>query len=182
MDSNTEAYVLNLMGGPGVGKSILASDIFSALKRNYVKCEVSPEYIKKKLREQATKVVQNQIYIFGKQQFQLYTLKDGVDVIITDSPIIFSAIYDNTNCPELKALIMKEFGKYKNLNYYIERDPNVKYEQEGRYQDAQGAMLVDDKVRKFIDENNISYTVLKGIGADSLEIVVKDVMEKLKIN
>jgi adenylate kinase family enzyme len=43
--------VVNLIGGPGVGKSILAADLFSALKKKNISCDVSWEYIKKKLRE-----------------------------------------------------------------------------------------------------------------------------------
>lgn len=100
-----ETIVVNIIGGPGVGKSILTSDVFSALKREGISCDIAAEYIKKKLREKALKAVESQIYIFAKQQFQLFTLKDEVDVIVTDSPIFFSAVYDKTKCPLLRALI-----------------------------------------------------------------------------
>jgi nicotinamide riboside kinase len=134
-----ETIVINLIGGPGVGKSILTSDVFSALKREGITCDIAHEYIKKKLREKALKAVESQIYIFAKQQFQLFTLKDEVDVIVTDSPIILSAVYDKSKCQELRHLIIKEFNKYHNLNYLLVRDEDVEYEQEGRYQDLNGA-------------------------------------------
>jgi len=174
-----KCIVVNLGGGPGTGKSIIASEIFVRLKREFVSCEISSEYIKRKIREDARKVIQNQIYIFAKQQFQLFGMKDNVDVIITDSPIFLSAVYDETQCPHLLALIMKEYNSYKNLTYYIERDTKVAYEQEGRYQDETGAKLVDDKVKNFMIENKIEYKTLKGIGQDSLSIVVDDVMKSL---
>ncbi len=176
----TDAIVVNLIGGPGCGKSILSADLFAFLKRNYTSCDISWEYIKKKLREKALKVIQSQIYIFGKQQFQLFTMRDEVEVIVTDSPIILSAIYDKTECPHLKALILKEFSTYKNLVYFIERDENVEYEQEGRYQDLNGAKEVDAKVKKFLNENNIPYKVINGIGKKSLKTIIKDVETKLK--
>ena len=182
MKKNNEAIIVNLISGPGTGKSILTTEIFAQLKRHFIKCEISSEYYKKKLREEAAKVIQNQIYVFGKQQFQLFTLKDKVDVIVTDSPIIFSAIYNEPQCSELNALILKEFHKYNNLNYYIERDPSVPYEQEGRYQDEAGAKLVDDKVKIFLDENKIHYKTLVGIGKSSLDTVIYDVINKLKEN
>jgi hypothetical protein len=175
-----ETIILNFFGGPGVGKTIIASDAFSALKRNFIKCDQSPEYIKGKLREKAMKVVQNQIYIFGKQQFKLFSLKDDLDVIVTDSPILLSAIYDGNKCPYLKALILNEFGKYRNINYYIQRDVNVPYEQEGRYQDEHGAKLVDESVKVFLDENSVQYDILNGIGKDSLEVVVKNIMSLIE--
>lgn len=176
---NKEAIVVNLIGGPGCGKSIISARLFAKLKMKYISCDISFEYIKRKLREKALKVIESQIYIFGKQQFQLFTMKDEVEVIITDSPIILSAIYDKTNCPHLKALILKEFRSYKNLTYFIERDEAVKYEQEGRYQDLEGAKKVDRMVKKFMDKNNIPYKVIKGIGKKSRKTILKDIEKKL---
>lgn len=181
MTNKKQAIVVNLAGGPGCGKSILASDLFSALKRKFISCELSGEYIKKKLREDARKVVQNQIYIFAKQQFQLFGMKDNVDVIITDSPIFFSSVYDSTNCPHLLALIMKEYKLYTNLTYLLKRDDNVPYEQEGRYQDRSGAEQVDERMQTFMDIHlNGGYKILKGISSDSLEIVINDVLKTLE--
>lgn len=186
-DSNfpkkSKTIVVNMIGGPGVGKSIITSDIFSSLKKKFVSCDISHEYIKRKLREKAIKVVQDQIYIFGKQQFQLFGMIDDVAVVVTDSPILLSAIYpidSDSKCPLLKGLILKEFFSYNNITYYIERPDNVPYETEGRYQDLEGAKKVDKKVISFLEENKIEYSTVKGIGDDTLEIVVRDVIKKLE--
>lgn len=180
-DYKGKTIVVNLIGGPGTGKSIITSDIFSKLKRNFVSADISPEYIKKKIREGSIKAVQSQIYIFGKQQYQLFTMKDEVDVIITDSPLILSSVYDVTNCSLLKALVLDEFGKYDNMIYYINRDKSVPYEQEGRYQDSEGAKKVDESVLGFLSDNDIDFKVVNGIGEDTLETIVGDVMRKLTI-
>lgn len=186
-DSNipkkSKTIVINMIGGPGVGKSIITSDIFSSLKKKFISCDISYEYIKRKLREKAIKVTQDQIYIFGKQQFQLFGMIDDVAVIVTDSPILLSAIYlidSDSKCPLLKGLILKEFSTYNNITYYIERPENVPYETEGRYQDLEGAKEVDKKVVSFLEENNIEYSKVNGIGDDTLDLIVKDVIKKLK--
>ncbi|HUS50731.1 MAG TPA: AAA family ATPase [Candidatus Paceibacterota bacterium] len=179
---NKEAIVINLIGGPGCGKSIMAAKLFEKLKLKYISCDISMEYIKRKLREKALKVIESQIYIFGKQQFQLFTMKDEVEVIITDSPIILSAIYDKTNCPHLKALILKEFSVYKNLTYFIDRDEEVEYEQEGRYQDLKGAKEVDKKVKKFMNDHKIKYQIIKGIGNKSRDKIMGDILKELGKN
>lgn len=181
MDKKEEkkCVVVNIIGGPGTGKSILASEIFSKVKREGITCDVSWEYIKRKLREKALKVVQSQIYIFGKQQFQLFTMKDEVDVIITDSPILLNSVYDKSNCPLLKALILNEYNKYDNLLYLIERDPSVTYEQEGRYQDLEGAKAVDNHLKQFLSDNEIEYKTINGIGGENLELIFKEIKAKL---
>ena len=172
--------VVNLIGGPGVGKSILTAEVFAELKRKFISAEMSPEYIKKKLREGSMKAVQSQIYIFGKQQYQLFTMKDEVNVIVTDSPFIFSSIYDTTGCPELRKLIVKEYNKYDNMNYLISRDIDIPYEQEGRYQDSEGAREVDVTILTFLKKNNINYKMVNGIGSDVRDFIVQEIIEKLK--
>lgn len=174
-----DCIVVNLIGGPGVGKSILTAELFAELKREFISAEISPEYIKKKLREKSMKAVQSQIYIFGKQQYQLFTMKDEVDVIVTDSPFILCSIYDDTRCEALRELILKEFNKYENMTYYIERDDSIEYEQEGRYQDEEGAKEVDNTVKNFLDENNIDYKIVRGIGSHTKADIMGDIIEKL---
>jgi nicotinamide riboside kinase len=180
LNGEYKTIVVNIIGGPGTGKSILSADIFSELKRRGITCDVSWEYIKRKIRERAVKVVESQIYLFGKQQFQLFTMKDEVDVVITDSPLLLNSVYDKSSCNELKNLVLKEYNKYDNLLYLIERDMSVEYETEGRYQDLDGAKKIDNKVKKFLADNNIEYKIIHGIGCDSIEVVVNDVLNKLK--
>ncbi len=178
--SKKDAIVVNIISGPGTGKSILTSELFSLLKRRYISCEISSEYIKRKIREQAVKVLTNQVYIFAKQQFQLFSMKNEVDVVVTDSPFILCSIYDKNNCEFLKGLVLKEFSNYNNLTYFIERDTNVEYETEGRYQDLKGAKEVDIKVKKFLDDHKIPYKIVKGIGKKTVNRIIHDVEKKLK--
>lgn len=179
IDYKKDCVVVNLIGGPGTGKSILAANIFSSVKLQGITCDVSWEYIKRKIREKAHKVTLSQIYLFGKQQFQLFTLKDEVDVVVTDSPLLLNPIYDTEECPLLKALVLQEYNKYNNLLYFIERDLSIEYETEGRYQDLIGAKLVDEKVKKFLRDNKIPYKSITGIGPDSLEIIIDDIDRQL---
>ena len=100
-------------------------------------------------------------------------------LIVTDSPFILSSIYDATKCSLLKGLIIQEFNRYDNLTYYIERDEEIPYEQEGRYQDAKGAKKVDTTVLDFLELNSIEYKTVNGIGKKTLSFIVKDVIERL---
>ena len=173
-----KAIVINIIGGPGCGKSIITSELFAKVKRDYIKCDMVLEYYKDILRQQATKAVANQIKVFGNQQFRVFVM-DEVDVVITDSPILLPTIYDKTKCPFLKGLAIKEFNSYNNLVYYIERDINFAYEQDGRYQDLAGAKKVDEIVKDFLIENNIQYKSVYGIGEDTLNLIFNDIKKAL---
>jgi len=177
-----EPIVINILGGPGVGKTIITSDLFSAIKRKFISCDVSREVIKDFLYEQSLKAIKDQLKIFTDQYFQLEVKKEDVDVVITDSPLIFCAIYDKDKCPFLKALILDRFNKCNNLNYHLLRDENIPYETQGRYQDIEGAKKVDDDVLKFLLEEKIPFKTVYGVGPDTLQIILHDVLEKLGKN
>jgi hypothetical protein len=157
------AIVINLFAGPGVGKSTTAARIFSELKLKGVNCEMALEFAKDKVWEESFKTMDDQIYIFGKQFHKIWRLKDKVDVIICDSPLPISIVYDKENSQAFHQLIMEQFDKFNNYNFLLER--SGEYQESGRLQTEEEAKEVDKVVKKVLDENNIIYTTLPIDGA-----------------
>lgn len=180
MTNKYNAIVVNLFGGPGSGKSILAAKIFAALKEKFISCEMGREYIKDKLYEGSKTAVQNQIYIFGKQQYILYRLSDRVDVIVTDSPLPNSVLYDLTNSEALRAIVFEEFNRYNNLNFFLKRNESIEYETKGRYQDLESAKQVDNKLLGILKDNNVEYDVISGISSEVVQLVINQITDRLK--
>lgn len=157
------AIVINLFAGPGVGKSTTAARIFAELKLMGVNCEMALEFAKDKVWEESFKTMDDQIYIFGKQFHKIWRLKDKVDVIITDSPLPISIVYDKENSQAFHQLIMEQFNKFDNLNFLLER--GSEYQEAGRVQTEEEAKEVDKVVKNVLDTNNILYTTLSIDGA-----------------
>ena len=67
--------MLNFYGGAGIGKSTIAADIFSKLKRKGLKTELVGEYAKWLWYQNATDIVQDQLYLFAEQVHRLKTLE-----------------------------------------------------------------------------------------------------------
>jgi len=168
---------INLFGGPGSGKSTLCSIIFSDLKMRHIDCEMALEYAKDVVWDESFRKLANQIYIFGKQHSRLYRLNGKVDVVITDSPLLNSIIYDDSKNQELKQLVLSEFKKLNILNYFVDR--KFKYEQNGRVQNYEGALEKDNYYRKLLSENDIAYKNVNP-GLENLSLIVEDVLNKLK--
>jgi adenylate kinase family enzyme len=170
------AIVINLFAGPGVGKSTTAARIFAELKLLGVNCEMALEFAKDKVWEESFKTMDDQIYIFGKQFHKIWRLKDKVDVIICDSPLPISIVYDKENSQAFHTLIMEQFNKFTNFNYLLER--GSEYQTEGRLQTEEEAKEVDETVKRVLDEQGIKYTTLPIDGA--YKRITDEIMRELK--
>jgi cytidylate kinase len=87
--------VINLWGGPGAGKSTVAAELFTLLRKNVkANCELVGEFATDLCFEQAKENLHDQIYLLGNQWHRLWRLdKIGVDLAISDSPIGLGVCY-----------------------------------------------------------------------------------------
>lgn len=150
-----KTLVINLFAGPGTGKSTHMAGIFSELKFRGINCEMAPEYAKEKTWEGSLKVLENQIYIFGKQMHAIQRLMGKVDVIITDSPILLSLIYAKNESQKFENLVTDVFQRYDSLNYNLIREKA--YNPLGRNQTEEQAKDIDIRIKDLLVRFNVSY-------------------------
>lgn len=169
--------VVNLFGAPGSGKSTGAARIFSNLKMKGINVELVTEYAKDKVWEENKAVFNDQLYIFGKQNFRLSRLKDKVDVIVTDSPIFLSILYNKTYTNTFNKLVEETFKSYNNLNFFIKR---VKpYCSIGRFQTEKESDNLSLILRNLLEEYNIDYIEAKGTIEDYDNKIINIILERL---
>lgn len=89
-----KTIVVNLFGEPSAGKSTAAMDITAKLKRAGINAEYVSEFAKDKVYEHNDEVFLHQEYIFGKQSFKMGRVRDNVQVIVTDSPLLLNILYN----------------------------------------------------------------------------------------
>lgn len=149
--------VINIFGGPGVGKSVTATNLFSQLKILNKNCEYVSEYAKELVYDESYRVLENQIWIFANQHQRIYRLKEKVDYIVTDAPLFNSIVYSGKGDEHkpFHRFVLHEFNKYENYNFYLERE--TEYRQEGRYQDEKGAREIDNEIIRCFNYFNIPY-------------------------
>ena len=169
--------VVNLFAGPGAGKSTFCAGIFASLKWIGVDCEMATEYAKDMVWQRSYDVLENQLYVFGKQQNRLFRLNRKVDVVVTDSPLINSIIYDAGKRPKTREafvnLVLAEHGDLDNLNFFIER--RKAYNPNGRMQTMDEATVLDAKIRGVLDEHKIHYVSVPGV-PENIQTVVWSIL------
>jgi len=173
-----ETVVVNLLAGPGAGKSTLAASLFSKLKWCGVECELAAEYAKDLVWEKRDKTFENQVYIFGKQHHRIFRLLGQVQVVITDSPLFLTPIYDGEKRKTLKQLVFEETSKCNNLNLFVTRRKD--YIPNGRIHTKSQADRIDGTVKRFLNKNHIPFIPVEG-DPDGAEYAKDLVLAKLKL-
>lgn len=172
-----QTLVINLIGGPGSGKSTCASGIFYQLKKLGINCELALEFAKDKVWEESIKILDDQLYVFGKQYHKLFILNGKVDVIITDSPVLISILYNKTPSEYFDKLVVEQYHTFNNLLFFINRTEN--YQTEGRLQTKEESEGLDNIIKEILQDNNISYDEISCENA--VEHIVNVVKTKLNI-
>jgi len=161
--------VINLFGGPGIGKSTIASGLLYNLKLWGKSVELVTEYAKDVTYEGSHVLLENQLHIFAEQCRRQHRLLGQVDYIITDSPLMLSTVYvdwhqsrpgvkikHNTDYLEkMKDFFFATWCQFENLSYLLTR--NVQYDKLGRNESEGEAKEIDNKIRDMLNQHYIHY-------------------------
>lgn len=180
-DSVLNTIVINLFGEPGTGKSTAAMDITARLKRKGISAEYVSEFAKDKVYENNKEVFQHQEYIFGKQSFKIGRVRNKVQVMVVDSPLILSIVYNNdkTLGEDFDKTVRNVFDSYDNRNYLLTRKHT--YEDEGRFQNEEEALEVRKQIINALNKLNISYNFATSSDIDC-EIIANKIAEEIREN
>ena len=172
-----QTLVVNLLGGPGTGKSTTRAEIFAALKWKGVECEEAPEFAKEIVWGEITNKLKDQNYIFGKQAHRLFRLRGQVNVVITDSPLLLSILYGQNMVPTFEPYVLDTIGTYNNLNIFLNR--TKPFNPKGRLQSSDEAKGLDTSILDLLHKHELSYVKFdakKGNG----EVIADHIVEQLK--
>ncbi len=163
--------IVNLVGGPSSGKSTLRAGIFSDLKFLGIDCEEVTEYAKDLTWAKRKFDILNQIHVFGEQHHRIWKLNRQVDVVITDSSLLLTPIYDVNKGETLKKLTLEEFHMMRNYVVYVKR--NKPYNPNGRSQTETEAKEIDLNIFNFLMDNHISFETADGTPDGKAHVVRK---------
>jgi ABC-type cobalamin/Fe3+-siderophores transport system ATPase subunit len=138
---NTMTTVVNLFGGPGIGKSTIAAQLYSHLKFNKNNVELVQETAKRCVYLNRVPNYYDPLFFLGQQSFSESLLYGKVDYVITDSPILLAGIYQEYQSDSRYNYVTtaaREFishaktNSVMHYNFYLQRD-DEEYDNSGRF-------------------------------------------------
>lgn len=125
MDSytkNKNLTVINMLGGPGSGKSTVAAGLFSLMKCHNYNVELVTEYPKDLIWAERQNMFTEQDYILAKQNHRLRCLVGKVDYVVTDTSLLLGLFYMPDDFPSSFApFVLDTFNSYNNINIFLKR-------------------------------------------------------------
>ncbi|MBQ0064266.1 MAG: AAA family ATPase [Firmicutes bacterium] len=176
-----DTIVINIIGGPGSGKTTIAAGLYAQLKRLGYDVENVPEFSNELVFEEHMSAFNDRLYMHAMQNHRLFVMNGKLDYIITDSPLLLTSIYNDfylkdkmpASYNEMIHLAVKEtHNLYHNVTYYLERNTN--YNVVGRRENETDAIALDTLVLDYLHQNQISYKTI------SIENGVDEILEDLK--
>jgi len=172
--------LINLFGGPGIGKSSISAGITYKLKKNHISCNNPYEFPKRLAWDHNIPAIKDQLYVFANQHRGIAECYNKVDYIIIDSPIMFSLIYHSYYTEgypaefygdSFKQMIVDLHKKYDNINILLERGETI-HNGDERFQDFEQSIKIDNLCKKILNEHEIPYHTIK-VDNNSVKKIMK---------
>lgn len=168
--------VINLFGGPCVGKSTLAADLFSKMKRAQYRIELVTEFAKELVWENRIPALRDQVFVLGMQNRMIGRLIGKVDFVITDSPILMNIAYRPENYPSsFDKFVVDLHNVYDNINIFMRRS-GVDYSDIGRVETLEEAIKKDNEIitllKTYETHNFLTMDIIDNPVDDLMNVIV----------
>jgi len=153
------SVVVNLIGGPGAGKTTAALEIAAELKKDGYTAAYIPEYATELIADGQADLLdgtaKHQREVFSEQLKRQRRYEGFVDFVVTDSPPLLSAVYGKEVDDAFKSEALASYKEQTNFALFIERGHS--YSSVGRLHSKEEAILIDRQLKDFLKDNNIYY-------------------------
>jgi len=151
---------INLYGGPGIGKSVKAAEIY--LKGGI---ELVQEFVKPRAFRQELTLGWDCVHAFSCQLKRELELLDYTD-IVTDSPLLLQVVYAKKNgClvwEQLRDVALKFEEDFNSVNYVLQRC--FPYKHAGRIESEFDASAMDEMIEDCLTCWGVKYETLPCTG------------------
>ena len=159
--------LINFVGAPSSGKSMMAALTFVKLKTDHNSSELIQEYAKQLVWDNKFEELANQWYVTKKQYDMIKAVYGKVDYVVTDSPLLLGLYYNRhenenvCNIEKTEKMILSKMSEFDNIYIFLERNEEFPYEIEGRIHNEEQSKVISSQLLGLLDEFGIEYKSFK---------------------
>ena len=176
--------IINLFGGPGIGKSSIAAGLTYKLKKQHITCDNPYEFPKLLAWDENHSAIRDQLFVLANQHRGIVKSYGKVDYIILDSPILLSLVYKNVYKSNqypatlygdsFDKMVLDIYNQYENINILLDRG-NSNHNESERYQNLEESRILDESIENVLIQNNIQYYRIK-VNSNTVKNIVKNIL------
>lgn len=175
-----KTVVVNLIAGPGAGKTTCAWEIAEKLKKQgyvaeYVS-EVAKEYVWDERYDLLDGSFEHQKSLFDEQKHRIDRLIGKVDFVVTDSPLILSSVYLAEGTPaekeQYRQMVRDAFSRYTNFTIFVERGNS--FEREGRIHTEDESRKLDGEIKEMLRSSGVYYGTYRH---DTIDVSISNMIK-----
>jgi deoxyadenosine/deoxycytidine kinase len=173
--------IINLFGGPGIGKSSIASGLTYKLKKQHITCDNPYEFPKLLAWDENHSAIRDQLFVLANQHRGIVKSYGKVDYIILDSPILLSLtykdVYKSNEYPAIlygdvfDKMVLDIYNQYDNINILLKRSQG-KHNNNERYQNLEESIVLDNVIENSLIDNNLPYHVIN-VNGNTVKNILK---------
>lgn len=151
--------IINIFGGPGIGKSTIVAGLFHQMKIRHIDVEIASEVAKDYVWENRFDVLmEDQLIVFAKQHRRIFRLLNKVDFVIADCPLLMCIPYIPANSYDaLEPLMVEAHRAFDNINFVLNR-AEVEYNPNGRYHTEDESIAKHNEIVAVLEKYGCDYT------------------------
>ena len=174
--------IINLVGSPSSGKSIIAALLFTELKMMHKRTEYVQEYAKTLVWQNRLDELANQYNVTMEQYKMIKAVNGKVEYICLDSPLLLGIYYnrynpDNvSNIEKTDKMILNKIDEFDNIYIFIERNKEFPYEIEGRIHNERESNEISLHLIEILKEFRIPYKSFRS-DKSNIQEMIKYILE-----
>jgi nicotinamide riboside kinase len=174
-----DALIINLFGGPGIGKTTLAAQVFAGLKTLDVEAACPTEHAKLALWQGREELLDNQLILLGRTWDTVSTLSKKVQVIILDSPILLISHYGADREPQcFHEAVGHYHQRHDRINVLLTRNDDLQYVPTGRRETPDRAKVIDREISSMLERYSEPYARAM-VGSSCAQTLVDKILVEL---
>lgn len=155
--------LINFVGAPSSGKSMMAALTFVKLKMDHNSSELIQEYAKQLVWANRLEDLANQWYVTKKQYDMIRSVYSKVDYVVTDSCLLIGLHYNRyhknnvCNVEKTEMMILSKMEEFNNVYIFLKRNKDNPYEKVGRIHNEEQSIEIEEILKSTLDEFNLKY-------------------------